>query len=176
MFVEPTWLSTLITKTKIGSLEHVRSWGLGRLLIVGKYISKVQFSWECLGALIELWHPQTHTFVFLSFEVTILLEELEILFVLRSSLDYEVACPLGHFHVLDVLGEFMNEQDARRITTPNEINLFKLSSWLMLHSSDPSVDSLAFAKGLSICLVRSLLFSSTVSFLYKSNVGMIREL
>ena len=126
--------------------------------------------------MIELWHPQTHTFVFPSFEATILLEELEILFGLRSSLDCEVACPLGDFHVLDVLGEFMNEQDARRITTPNEIDLFKLSSWLMLHSSNLSVDSLAFAKGLSICLIGSLLFSPTVSFLHKSNVEMIREL
>ena len=126
--------------------------------------------------MIELWHPQTHTFVFPSFEVTILLEELEILFNLRSSLDCEVACPLGDFHVLDILGEFKNEQDARRITAPNGIDLFKLSIWLMLHSSDPSVDSLAFAKGLSICLVGSLLFLSTVSFLHKSNVGMIREL
>ena len=66
-------------------------------------------------------------------------------------MDCKVACLLGDFLVLDVLGEFMNEQDARRITTSNGLDLFKLSSWLMLHSSNLSVDSLAFAKGLSIC-------------------------
>ena len=70
----------------------------------------------------------------------------------------------------------MTKSDARRITTPNGIDLFLLSRWLMLHSSDSGVDSLAFAKGLSLCLVRSLLFPSTVSLLHKSNVGIIREL
>ena len=95
---------------------------------------------------------------------------------MKSSLDCEVTYPLSDFHVLDVLREFMTEQDARRITTPNGIDLFKLSRWLMLHSSNPGVDSLSFAKGLSIYLVGSLLFSSTVSFLHKSNVGIIREL
>ena len=98
---------------------------------MGKHISKVQFSWECLGALIELWHPQTHTFIFPSFEVTILLEELEILFGLRSSLDCEVAYPLGDFHVLSILGEFMNEKDAKSIITPNGLDLLKLSRWLI---------------------------------------------
>ena len=95
---------------------------------------------------------------------------------MRSILDCEVAYPLGDFHVLDVLGEFMSEQDARCITTPNEIDLFKLSTWLMLYLSDLGVDSLAFAKGLSIYLVGSILFSSTGSFLHRSNVGIIRDL
>ena len=140
------WLPSLIAKTKIGSLEYIRSWRLDRLLVLGKHIMKIQFSWECLGASVELWHPQTPTFIFPSFEATILLEEVEILFGLRSSLDCEVAYPLGDFHALDILGEFMTEPDARRITTPNEIDLFKLSRWLMLHSSDPGVDSLALPK------------------------------
>ena len=104
VFVKPVWLPSLIAKTKIGSLEHTRLWRLERLLVVGKHIMKIQFSWECLGALIELWHPQTHTFIFPSFKVTILLEEVEVLFGLRSSLDCEVACPFGDFHVLDILG------------------------------------------------------------------------
>ena len=127
-FITPTRLPTLICKTKIGSLEHVRSWGLGRLLIMEKHIRKVQFSWECLGALIELWHPQTHTFIFPSFEDTILLEEVEILLGLRSSVDYDIACPLGDFHISDVLGEFMTEKEIRRVATPNGMDLFLFSS------------------------------------------------
>ena len=131
VFVKPTWLSSLIAKIKIGSLEHIRLWRLERLLVVGKHIPKVQFSWECLGALIELWHPQTHTFIFFSFEVTILLEEVEILLDIKSSLDGKIACPLGEFHVLDVLGEFMSERDAKSIITPNGLDLLKLSRWLI---------------------------------------------
>ena len=69
--------------------------------------------------------------MFPSFEATILLEEVEILLGIRSSLDGEVACPLGEFHALDVLGEFMNEKDAKSITTPNGLDLLKLSRWLI---------------------------------------------
>ena len=174
MFIEPTWLPTFICKTKIEAREHIRSWGLGHLLVVGKHIRKIQFPWESLGALIELWHPQTHTFVFPSFEAMILLEEVEILLGLRSSVDYDIVCPLGNFQISDVLGEFMTEKEIRRVATPNRMDLFLFSSWLLERSSN--LDPLFFAKGLTICLVGSLLFPSSMSFLHKSSLGMIREL
>ena len=101
--MKPKWLSSLISKIKIGVLKHFREWRLERLLILGKYVHNIQFCWESLRALIELWHPQTHTFIFPSFEVTILLEEVEILLDIKSSSDGEIACPLGEFHVLNVL-------------------------------------------------------------------------
>ena len=82
--------------------------------------------------MVELWHSQTYTFIFPSFEATILLEEVEILLGIKSSSNGEVACPLGEFHVLNVLGEFMNEKDAKSITTPNGLDLLKLSRWLIL--------------------------------------------
>ena len=78
-----------------------------------------------------MWHPQTHTFIFPSFEATILLEEVEILLGIKSSSNGEVACPLGEFHALDVLGEFMNEKDAKSIITLNELDLLKLSRWFI---------------------------------------------
>ena len=124
--------------------------------------------------MIELWHPQTHTFIFPSFEATILLEEVEILLGLRSSVDYDIACPLGDFHISDVLGEFMSEKEIRMVATPNGMDLFLFSSWLLERSSD--LDPLFFAKGLTICLIGSLLFPSTVSFLHKSNLSIIREI
>ena len=110
MFIEPYWLPTLIYKAKIESREHLRSWGLGRLLVVGNHIRKVQFHWESLGALIELWHPQTQTLVFPFFEATILLEEVEILLGLTSSTDHDIDCPLGDFQISEVLGEFMTKR------------------------------------------------------------------
>ena len=141
--------------------------------MVGKHIMKIQFPWECLGALVELWHPQTHTFIFPSFEATILLEEVKILFGLRSSLDCEVACPLGDFHALDILREFMTEKEVRRVAAPNGMDLFKFFIWL-LEESD--LDSLSYAKSLTICLIGSLLFPSSMSFLHRSCLVMIREL
>ena len=93
-----------------------------------------------MGALVELWHPQTHTLIFSSFEATIILEEVKILFGIKSSSNGEVAYPLGEFHVLDVLGEFTNEKEAKSIITPNGLDLLKLSRWLISQLSNPSVD------------------------------------
>ena len=111
--------------------------------------------------MIELWHPQTHTFVFPSFEVTILLEEVEILLGLKSSADHDIACPLGDFHISEVLGEFMTKKEIRRVATPNGMDLFLFSIWLMEESN---LDPLSFAKSLTICLVGSLLFPSSMFF------------
>ena len=78
--------------------------------------------------MIELWHPQTHTFVFSSFEATILLEEVKLLLGLKSSVDFDIVCPLGDFHISDVLGEFMSEKEIKMVVTPNGMDLFLFSS------------------------------------------------
>ena len=131
MFIEPYWLPTLIYKAKIETREYLRSWGLGRLLVVGNHIKKIQFHWESLGALIELWHPQTHTFVFPSFEATILLEEVEILLGLKSSADHDIACPFSDFQISEVLREFMTEKEVRKVSAPNGMDLFRFANWLL---------------------------------------------
>ena len=70
----------------------------------------------------------------------------------------------------------MNEKDAKSIITPNGFDLLKLFRWPISQISNLSVDSLIIAKGLSICLVGSILFPSTGSFLHRSNMGIIREI
>ena len=89
-------------------------------------------------------------------------------------MDHDIACPLGDFHISDVLEEFMTEKEIRRVATPNGMDLFLFSSWFLESSSN--LDPLFFAKGLTICLVGSLLFPFSVSFLHRSNLGIIREL
>ena len=81
-----------------------------------------------LRALIELWHPQTHTFVFPSFEATVLLEEVEILLGLKSSVDHDIACPLGDFQISEVLGEFMTEKEVRKVSALNGMDLFRFAN------------------------------------------------
>ena len=70
----------------------------------------------------------------------------------------------------------MSEKDAKFIITLNGLDLLKLSKWLILQLSNSNMDSLVIAKGLSICLVGSILFPSIGSFLHRSNVGIIREI
>ena len=145
---------------------------MGRLLVVGNHIRKIQFYWESLGALIELWHPQTRTFVFPSFEATILLEEVEILLGLKSSADHDIACPLGDFQISKVLREFMTAKEVRKVSAPNGMDLFRFANWLL---DESDLDPLSYAKSLTICLVGSLLFPSSMCFLHRSCLIMIRE-
>ena len=67
----------------------------------------------------------------------------------------------------------MTEKEVRRVAAPNGMDLFKFSIWL-LEESD--LHPLSYAKSLTICLVGSLLFSSSMSFLHRSCLVMIREL
>ena len=67
----------------------------------------------------------------------------------------------------------MTEKEVRRVAAPNGMDLFKFSIWL-LEESD--LDPLSYAKSLTICLVGSLLFPSSMSFLHRSCLMMIREL
>ena len=67
----------------------------------------------------------------------------------------------------------MTEKEIRRVATPNGMDLFLFSTWLM---EEFDLDPLSFAKGLTICLVGSLLFPSSMFFLHRSSLGMIREL
>ena len=55
------------------------------------------------------------------------MEDVEILFSLKSSLNNDIAYPLIDIHALEILSEFMSENDARSIATPNGLDLFRLS-------------------------------------------------
>ncbi|MQM18454.1 hypothetical protein Taro_051446 [Colocasia esculenta] len=60
------------------------AWGINNLDVHAKRYHEIHLDWAALGALIKLWHPQTHTFLFKTFEATILLEEVEVLLGLKQ--------------------------------------------------------------------------------------------
>ena len=69
----------MIEMLPLASTRHLREWGLSTVLVLAKQYHKIMHGWDSLTALAELWHPQTHTFIFPGFEATILLEELELM-------------------------------------------------------------------------------------------------
>ena len=50
------------------------------MVVFAKHLPKLFWNWDALEALIELWRPKTHTFIFPEFKATVLLEEVNILF------------------------------------------------------------------------------------------------
>ncbi|MQM05276.1 hypothetical protein Taro_038086 [Colocasia esculenta] len=69
----------MIKALPLASINLLRAWNLTTVLVLAKNYHMIVHIWDSLMALVELWHPQTHTFIFISFEATILLKELEIM-------------------------------------------------------------------------------------------------
>ena len=67
----------------------------------------------------------------------------------------------------------MTEKEVRKVSAPNGMDLCSFSNWLL---DDSDLDPLSNAKCLTICLVGSLLFPSSMSFLHRSHLIMIREI
>ncbi|MQM00706.1 hypothetical protein Taro_033445 [Colocasia esculenta] len=76
-FSKIPWLESMVNALPMASTNQLREWKLTTVLMLAKNYHKVVHVWDSLTTLVELWHPQTHTFIFPAFEATILLEELE---------------------------------------------------------------------------------------------------
>src|SRR5262249_23043587 len=93
-FGKPSWVTPILVKTKFLASGYFRQWGLTSLLVFANHYKETFIHWEAISALIEIWHPQTHTFIFRHFEASILLEETELFLGLRHprrAEDIEVA-------------------------------------------------------------------------------------
>ena len=70
------WLSDLTELITLDMRMLLNPYRLLHMVIYAKHLLKLVWHWESLGALIELWRPKTHTFIFPEFEATVLLEEI----------------------------------------------------------------------------------------------------
>ncbi|MQL79593.1 hypothetical protein Taro_012034 [Colocasia esculenta] len=96
-FSKMPWLVPMLELLPPMSISHLKEWGLSTIFVLAKNYNKLVHVWESVTAMVELWHPQTNSFIFPEFEATILLEELEIMLGLpryrrgeESALSYTV--------------------------------------------------------------------------------------
>ncbi|MQL95929.1 hypothetical protein Taro_028600 [Colocasia esculenta] len=73
-FSKVPWLVPMLELLPPTSIGHFKEWGLSTVFVLAKNYNKMVHVWESVTAMMELWHPQTNTFVFPGFEATILLE------------------------------------------------------------------------------------------------------
>ncbi|MQL82864.1 hypothetical protein Taro_015353 [Colocasia esculenta] len=70
-----SWLVNLVNAITLDMRGYVGMWNLSFMVVLAKNMKDMWWGFDALGALIERWHPHTHTFVFQAFEASVLLEE-----------------------------------------------------------------------------------------------------
>ncbi|MQL95628.1 hypothetical protein Taro_028291 [Colocasia esculenta] len=156
-----TWI--MIKALPMFVIQFLREWGLGGVLIAAHKYHKISFDWHSINALIELWHPQTHTFIFPKFEATVL-EEVEVFLALPKTKwgdEQNICYTVKPINPKLILGEFMTDPgDVYTMISPQSIHLFPLSKWLISQCKNKSADHREIAKAVAICLCRVVLFPS----------------
>ncbi|MQM10005.1 hypothetical protein Taro_042891 [Colocasia esculenta] len=71
-----SWLVNLVNTITLDMLSFVGMWHLNFMVVLAKNMKDMWWGFDALGALVERWHPHTHTFVFQGFEASVLLEEI----------------------------------------------------------------------------------------------------
>src|SRR5262249_55295792 len=159
-FGKPAWLSPLLTKAEFRARSHIRQWGLTQLWIFAKHYREMFIHWEAIGALIEIWHPQTHTFLFRHFEASILIEETELFLGLRQpqGKSVEVAYCMQLSNAEDLIMQLTaSPMDTKNITSCKGIKLSRLAAWIM-KAVDQGLEDEKIAQGASLCLAGLILF------------------
>ncbi|MQL90172.1 hypothetical protein Taro_022760 [Colocasia esculenta] len=71
-----SWLVNLVNAITLDMRSFIGMWHLNFMVVLAKNMKEMWWRFDALGALVERWHPHTHTFVFQGFEASMLLEEI----------------------------------------------------------------------------------------------------
>ena len=120
------------------------------MVVFAKHLPKLFWHWESLAALIELWHPKTHTFIFQEFEATVLLEEVD-LFLGWSHLEH--ADDLSGLPPWEeVLAEIVQDKrEVCQMTDHRGIRVDRLAHWIMRTIKGKGASAERLVKGLTLC-------------------------
>ncbi|MQL95927.1 hypothetical protein Taro_028596 [Colocasia esculenta] len=176
-FSKVPWSAPMIEMLPLTSTQHLREWGLSMVLVLAKQYHKIVHVWDNLTTLAELWHPQTHTFIFPGFEATILLEELELMLGLpmykrgeEHAFSYTVA-PIDSW---SILGEItIKKTDLHNMTSQNHVHLLPISQWIVSQCKRKTGNHLAIAKAAAICIYGVILFPAEDGAISFANLSII---
>ncbi|MQM21074.1 hypothetical protein Taro_054106 [Colocasia esculenta] len=176
-FSKVPWLIPMIEILPLSSTRHLRAWGFSSVLVLSKQYHKIVHMWDSITTLAELWHPQTHTFVFPGFEATILLEELEVMLGLPKyqrgeevALSYTVA-PINTWGILGAITT--KKTDLHSMTSRNHVHLLPIAQWVISQYKHKTENYLAIAKAAAICICGVILFPAEDGAISFSNLSII---
>ncbi|MQL78281.1 hypothetical protein Taro_010710 [Colocasia esculenta] len=181
-FSKMPWLVPMLELFPPSSIGHLKEWGLSTVFVLAKNYNKLVHVWESVTAMAELWHPQTNSFIFLEFEATILLEELEIMLGLpryqrgeESTVSYTVE-QINSWSILAYITTKKN--DLYSMTSGMHVHLLPIAQWLTSQCKRKTTNYTAIAKAAAICICDVILFpesDGTISFGNLSIIDSISE-
>ena len=122
------WLAGLAYAMTMDMREYIHRWNFFCWLIYAKQMKNLRWSFDSLGALIELWHPSTHTFIFYDFKASVLVEEVEMMFGwLGFPYDPRVASEPWEEILADIVRD---KREVCRMTSRHGILVDRLACWL----------------------------------------------
>ena len=142
------------------------------MVVYAKHLPKLVWHWESLGALIELWHPKTHTFIFQEFEATVLLEEIS-LFLGWSHLEHAddlTRLPQWEEVLADIIRD---KREVCQMTDRRGIRVDRLAHWIMRTIRAKTASTERLVKGLTLCFGGIFLFPTSGDILAKEHVGVL---
>ncbi|MQM02228.1 hypothetical protein Taro_034992 [Colocasia esculenta] len=155
------WLEPMIKELPVASTNLLRECKLTTVLVLSKNYHKMVHVWDSIIALAELWHPQTHTFFFPSFEATVLLEELGLMLGLSKDkkgeehLIYRTVAAIDSWAILSEITT--RTWDLSTMISPATGgplfgSIVALECWMGMHinfkaMNDPSIKCLSMVQG-----------------------------
>ncbi|MQL68643.1 hypothetical protein Taro_000917, partial [Colocasia esculenta] len=149
------WLVPMLELLPPTSIGHLKEWGLSTFFVLAK---KLQ---QSVTAMVELWHPQTNSFIFPEFEVMILLEELEIMLGLPR---YQ----RGEETAISYTVEQINSWSILAYITTKKNDLYSMTSGM-----HKTTNYTAIAKAAAICICCVILFPEADAAISFGNLSII---
>ncbi|MQL82550.1 hypothetical protein Taro_015027 [Colocasia esculenta] len=163
-FSKMSWLVPMLELLPPTSIGHLKEWGLSTVFVLAKNYNKLVHVWESVTAMVELWHPQTNSFIFSEFEATILLEELEIMLGLPC---YQ----RGEEFAISYTVDQINSWSILACITTKKNNLYSMTSGM--HCKRKTTNYTAIAKAAAICICGIILFLEADGAISFGNLSII---
>ncbi|MQM04011.1 hypothetical protein Taro_036801 [Colocasia esculenta] len=171
------WLVPMLELLPPTSIGHLKEWGLSTVFVLAKNYNKLVHVWESVTAMVELWHPQTNSFIFPEFEATILLEELEIMLGLpryqrggESAISYTVE-QINSWSILAYITTKKN--DLYSMTSGMHVHLLPIAQWITSQCKRKTTNYTAIAKAVAICICGVILFPEADGAISFGNLSII---
>ncbi|MQL84932.1 hypothetical protein Taro_017438 [Colocasia esculenta] len=176
-FSKVPWLVPMLELLPPTSIGHLKEWGLSTVFVLAKNYNKLVHVWESVTAMVELWHPQTNSFIFPEFEATIILEELEIMLGLphyqrgeESTISYTVE-QINSWSILAYITT--KKHDLHSMTSGMHVHLFAIAQWISSQCKRKTTNYTAIAKAAAICICSVILFPESDGAISFGNLSII---
>ncbi|MQM06589.1 hypothetical protein Taro_039415 [Colocasia esculenta] len=179
-FSKLPWLSPMLEMLPPTSISNLKEWGLKTVLVLAKKYDKIVHVWNSVTALAELWHQQTHTFLFRIFEATILLEELEVMLGLpryQRGDELTISYTVGPINSWSILSKITTKkEDLRSMMSGTHVHLLPIAQRITSQCKRKTRNYLAIAKAAAICICGVILFPTTDGAISFANLSIVDSL